>query len=286
MPPNEIPAATIMAVIGGPFLIFCLERVIKFMEIKNVTFSYDNVTNRLKSVSSEIEIGKITTIIGPNGCGKSTLLSVMSRNHAPSSGEVILDGKAIGEYKPKEFARKLAVVHQQNEAPADITVEKLISFGRMPYKNIFSPQTDEDREAIERALVCTNLQSKRDKPIYALSGGERQRVWIAMTLAQNTPMLFLDEPTTYLDIYYQLEILELVKELNEVHGLTIVMVLHDINQAIRYSDHIIVMKDGEIITKGIPNDVITEEMVKAIYGVDVIVKQDEDTGLYMVPMGI
>ena len=207
-------------------------------------------------------------------------------NHAPSSGEVILDGKAISEYKPKEFARKLAVVHQQNEAPADITVEKLISFGRMPYKNIFSPQTDEDREAIERALVCTNLQSKRDKPIYALSGGERQRVWIAMTLAQNTPMLFLDEPTTYLDIYYQLEILELVKELNEVHGLTIVMVLHDINQAIRYSDHIIVMKDGEIITKGNPNDVITEEMIKAIYGVDVIVKQDEDTGLYMVPMGI
>lgn len=106
------------------------------MEIKNVTFSYDNVTNRLKSVSSEIEIGKITTIIGPNGCGKSTLLSVMSRNHAPSSGEVILDGKAISEYKPKEFARKLAVVHQQNEAPADITVEKLISFGRMPYKKI------------------------------------------------------------------------------------------------------------------------------------------------------
>ncbi|AOM13210.1 MULTISPECIES: ABC transporter ATP-binding protein [Bacillus cereus group] len=256
------------------------------MEIKNVTFSYDNITNRLKSVSSEIEIGKITTIIGPNGCGKSTLLSVMSRNHVPSSGEVILDGKAISEYKPKEFARKLAVVHQQNEAPADITVEKLISFGRMPYKNIFSPQTDEDREAIERALVCTNLQSKRDKPIYALSGGERQRVWIAMTLAQNTPMLFLDEPTTYLDIYYQLEILELVKELNEVYGLTIVMVLHDINQAIRYSDHIIVMKDGKIITKGNPNDVITEEMVKAIYGVDVIVKQDEDTGLYMVPMGI
>ncbi len=210
----------------------------------------------------------------------------MSRNHVPSSGEVILDGKAISEYKPKELARKLAVVHQQNEAPADITVEKLISFGRMPYKNIFSPQTDEDREAIERALVCTNLQSKRDKPIYALSGGERQRVWIAMTLAQNTPMIFLDEPTTYLDIYYQLEILELVKELNEVYGLTIVMVLHDINQAIRYSDHIIVMKDGEIITKGNPNDVITEEMVKAIYGVDVIVKQDEDTGLYMVPMGI
>ena len=256
------------------------------MEIKNVTFSYDNVTDRLKSVSSEIEIGKVTTIIGPNGCGKSTLLGVMSRNHDPRSGEVILDGKAISQYKPKEFARKLAVVHQQNEAPADMTVEKLTSFGRMPHKNIFSSQTDEDREAIERALAYTNLLSKRDKEIHALSGGERQRVWIAMTLAQETPMLFLDEPTTYLDIYYQLEILELVKELNEVHGLTIVMVLHDINQAIRYSDHIIVMKDGEIVTKGKPDDVVTESMIKAIYGVDVVVKQDEDIGLYMVPMGI
>lgn len=256
------------------------------MEIKNVTFSYDNVTDRLKSVSSEIEVGKITTIIGPNGCGKSTLLDVMSRNHDPRSGEVMLDGKAISEYKPKEFARKLAVVHQQNEAPADITVEKLTSFGRMPYKNIFSTQTDEDSEAIERALTCTRLQDKRDKPIHALSGGERQRVWIAMTLAQNTPMLFLDEPTTYLDIYYQLEILELVKELNEVHGLTIVMVLHDINQAIRYSDHIIVMKDGEIVMKGKPGEVVTEDMIKTIYGVDVVVKHDEDTGLYMVPMGI
>ncbi|PGS99693.1 ABC transporter ATP-binding protein [Bacillus cereus] len=256
------------------------------MEIKNVTFSYDNITDRLKSVSSEIEVGKITTIIGPNGCGKSTLLGVMSRNHDPRSGEVMLDGKAISQYKPKEFARKLAVVHQQNEAPADITVEKLTSFGRMPYKNIFSTQTDEDSEAIERALTCTRLQDKRDKPIHALSGGERQRVWIAMTLAQNTPMLFLDEPTTYLDIYYQLEILELVKELNEVHGLTIVMVLHDINQAIRYSDHIIVMKDGKIVMKGTPNDVVTEDMIKSIYGVEVVVKCDEDTGLYMVPMGI
>ncbi|EJQ99102.1 ABC transporter ATP-binding protein [Bacillus cereus] len=256
------------------------------MEIKNVTFSYDNVTDRLKSVSSEIEVGKIITIIGPNGCGKSTLLGVMSRNHDPRSGEVMLDGKAISQYKPKEFARKLAVVHQQNEAPADITVEKLTSFGRMPYKNIFSTQTDEDSEAIERALTCTRLQDKRDKPIHALSGGERQRVWIAMTLAQNTPMLFLDEPTTYLDIYYQLEILELVKELNEVHGLTIVMVLHDINQAIRYSDHIIVMKDGEIVMKGKPGEVVTEDMIKTIYGVDVVVKHDEDTGLYMVPMGI
>ncbi|MDP7977349.1 ABC transporter ATP-binding protein [Bacillus sp. WLY-B-L8] len=256
------------------------------MEIKNVTFSYDDKTDRLKSVNSKIEIGKITTIIGPNGCGKSTLLGVMSRNYMPRSGEVILDGETISQYKPKEFARKLAVVHQHNEAPSDITVEKLTSFGRMPHKSLFSQQTEEDMEAIERALTCTNLQAKRNMTIDSLSGGERQRVWIAMTLAQSTPMLFLDEPTTYLDIYYQLEILELIKELNEVYGLTIVMVLHDINQAIRYSDHIIVMKDGEIVMKGTPNDVITEDMIKTIYGVDVVVKHDEDTGLYMVPMGI
>lgn len=256
------------------------------MEINNVTFSYDSITNRLKSVSSHIEHGKITTIIGPNGCGKSTLLGVMSRNYIPKNGEVILDGKTISQYKPKEFARKLAVVHQQNEAPADITVEKLTSFGRMPHKSFLSSQTEEDAEAIEKALRCTNLHEKRNVPISELSGGERQRVWIAMTLAQSTPMLFLDEPTTYLDIYYQLEILELIKELNEVHGLTIVMVLHDINQAIRYSDHIIVMKDGEITMKGKPNDIVTEEMIKATYGVDVVVKHDEDTGLYMVPMGI
>ncbi|MEB1807949.1 MAG: ABC transporter ATP-binding protein [Bacillaceae bacterium] len=256
------------------------------MEIKDITFSYDNKSDLLKSISSDIKIGKVTTIIGPNGSGKSTLLGVMSRNYTPRKGQVLLDGKAISEYKPKDFAKKLAVVHQQNEAPSDMTVEKLTSFGRMPHKSLFAQANEEDQEAIEWALTCTNLQAKRKNTLDQLSGGERQRVWIAMSLAQKTPILFLDEPTTYLDIYYQYEILELVKKLNATHGLTIVMVLHDINQAIRYSDHLIVMKDGEVVLSGTPCEVVTEKSMKSIYGVDVVIKEEEKTGLYIVPMGI
>jgi iron complex transport system ATP-binding protein len=256
------------------------------MDIKEVTFSYDKKNDHLKSVSGSIEIGKITTIIGTNGCGKSTLLGIMSNNHKPRSGNVILDGKFINTYKPKELARKLAVVHQHNDAPSDMTVEKLVGFGRLPHKSMFSPHSEEDTQAVEQALSHTNLQSKRSLTIDQLSGGERQRVWIAMSLAQSTPFLFLDEPTTYLDIYYQFELLNLIKSLNAEYGLTIVMVLHDINQAIRYSDSIIVMQGGEIVMKGPPSEVITEAMIKQIYGVDVIVRQDQDAGLYLVPLGI
>ncbi|NHN29170.1 ABC transporter ATP-binding protein [Paenibacillus agricola] len=256
------------------------------MEIKQIVFSHDNKTEHLKHVTSDIEIGKITTIIGPNGSGKSTLLGVMSQNHKPRSGEVLLDGKAITGYKPKELARKLAVVHQHNEAPSDMTVEKLAGFGRLPHRSMFAQSSPDDELAIEWALTCTNLQAKRGKTIDQLSGGERQRVWIAMALAQSTPILFLDEPTTYLDIYYQFEILDLIKSLNTEHCLTIVMVLHDINQAIRYSDNIIIMKDGEIAMKGQPHEVITEQTIKSIYGVDVIIKQEAGMGLYMVPVGI
>lgn len=251
-----------------------------------MSFSYDQKTEQLKSVSSQIPIGEITTIIGPNGCGKSTLLSMMSRNNRPDIGQVTIDAKDIIDYKPKELAKKLAVVHQQNEMNGEITVEKLVAFGRLPYKSLFQGNQDEDEEAIEWALTCTNLLEKRHQQIAALSGGERQRVWIALSLAQKTPILFLDEPTTYLDVYYQLEILELVKKLNRTYGLTIVMVLHDINQAIRYSDHLIVMKSGEIIVEGKPDEIITEDIMKEIYNVDVILKEDQLLGLFMVPIGI
>ncbi|GGE69022.1 ABC transporter ATP-binding protein [Priestia taiwanensis] len=256
------------------------------MEIKNVVFSYDNVRDQLKDITVGIEQGKVTTIIGPNGCGKSTLLNVMSRNYTPRQGSIILDGKEISTYKAKEFAKKLAVVHQQNEAPADMTVENLVSFGRLPHKKMFKRPNEDDEQSIEWALEKTKLQAKRKMVISELSGGEKQRVWIAMMLAQNTPILFLDEPTTFLDMYYQIEILDLVKHLNELHGMTIVMVLHDINQAIRYSNSIIMMKDGEVKMKGHPTDVITVEAMKDIYGVDVIVKEDEEAGRYLVPMGI
>jgi iron complex transport system ATP-binding protein len=260
--------------------------VIVFMEIKDITFSYDKKMNTLHSITSSIEIGKITTIIGPNGCGKSTLLGILSNTYTPQSGEILIDGKAIAGIKPKELAKKLAVVHQQNNAPSDMTVEKLTSYGRIPYKNIFTSSTEEDEQAIEWALECTNLTEKRKVPIDELSGGQMQRVWIAMALAQKTPFLFLDEPTTYLDIYYQYELLELIRSLNRNHGMSIVMVLHDINQAIRYSDTIIAMKNGEIIVKGAPSEVITAQSIKEIYGVDVVVKHDPETGMYVIPIGV
>jgi len=256
------------------------------MEIKNVVYSHDHKVNHVNQVNIQIDLGKITTIIGPNGCGKSTLLGVMANNFVPQQGEVMLDGKGLTMYKPKELARKVAVVHQENSAPADMTVERLVSYGRLPYKSMFKADKEADDAAVEWALKETNLLEWKHVTIDALSGGQRQRVWIAMSLAQQTPYLFLDEPTTYLDIYYQYEILELIKRLNKEHGLTIVMVLHDINQAIRYSDAIIAMKTGEIMVKGHPKEIITNELIHDIYGVDVLVKEDEMTGLYTIPVGI
>lgn len=256
------------------------------MDIKNITFSYDKKVNTLHGINSMIDIGKVTTIIGPNGCGKSTLLGVMSNHHHPQNGQVLLDGKALVDFKPKELAKSLAVVHQQNNAPSDMTVEKLTGYGRIPHKNLFSSTSDADEQAIQWALTSTNLMDMRKVPIDELSGGQMQRVWIAMALAQKTPFLLLDEPTTYLDIYYQYELLELIKRLNRIYGISIVMVLHDINQAIRYSDTIIAMKNGEIVVKGAPSEVITAQSIKEIYGVEVIVKTDKETGMYIIPVGI
>lgn len=256
------------------------------MDIKEVTFSYDKKRNTLHGIDSTIDTGKVTTIIGPNGCGKSTLLGVLSNHHQPQNGDVLLDGKSLAAFKPKELARKLAVVHQQNNAPSDMTVEKLTAYGRIPYKSLFASSTKEDEEAVEWALASTNLLDKRQMPIDSLSGGQMQRVWIAMALTQKTPYLFLDEPTTYLDIFYQYELLELIRRLNKEHGISIVMVLHDINQAVKYSDVIIVMKDGRIAAKGKPEEIITEDLIRDIYGVNVIVKHDDAAGMYIVPVGI
>src|SRR5699024_7993540 len=198
----------------------------------------------------------------------------------------ILDGKTINQYKPKELARMLGVVHQQNTAPMDMTVEKLIYYGRLPHKNTFSRSSEKDEEMVGWALECTGLLEKRDAAIETLSGGQQQRVWIAMALAQDTPLLFLDEPTSNLDIYFQYEILALVHRLCMEHKLTIVMVLHDINQAIQYSDTIIAMKQGKIIQTGHPKKIVTKRLIQEVYGVDVVVKEDEDVGMYIVPLGI
>ena len=240
----------------------------------------------MNGVSTAIPKGKITTILGPNGCGKSTLLSVMARNNRPLEGVAKLENRDLIEYKPKEFAKKLAIVYQQNDIPQDLTVEKLVRFGRMPYSSLFKKESEEDEEAITWALTCTNLLEKRNYDLTALSGGERQRVWIAMALAQKSEILCLDEPTTYLDLYYQIEFLELVKHLNVEYGLTIVMVLHDINQAIHYSDHVIIMKDGTIVAEGKPEEVITSALMKEVYNVNVVFRHDDEIGYYLMPVSI
>lgn len=236
------------------------------MEVRQLSFSYGN--NRiLRDISLTIQKEKITTIMGANGCGKSTLFSLMTRNLVPKKGKIYLGGKNIHNLPLAEFAKKVSIVHQYNTASDDITVERLISFGRTPYMKMMGGYSEEDTRLIEWAMEVTGVTRFRDRELAKLSGGQRQRVWIAMALAQNTKILFLDEPTTYLDIRYQLEILELVKKLNREYKITIVMVLHDINQAIYFSDQIIGLKGGRVVVEGDPEEVITAESIHELYGI-------------------
>lgn len=254
------------------------------MEIKNVSFSYSEETF-IKALSSRIEEGKITTILGPNGSGKSTLLNLLVHQLKPQSGEVLVDGKNINRMTVKEVAKRIAMVHQQNTAPSDLSVERLVYFGRMPHQTIFSKQDEEAEEIVSWALKVTNLEHMAHKCVGQLSGGERQRAWIAMALAQKTELLFLDEPTTYLDIYYQLEILNLVRKLNQNYGMTIIMVLHDINQAMQFSDNLIVMSKGKICYEGLAKDGITEKRLKEVYGIRATIQWSEQNQCpYMIPL--
>ena len=236
------------------------------MEVRNLFFSYGK-NKVLKDTSFKIEEGKITTIMGANGCGKSTLFNLMTKNLYPRKGNIFLHGKNIQNLALKEFARKVSIVHQYNTSADDITVERLVSFGRTPHMKMMQSRSDEDEKLIDWAMGVTNVEKYRDREVSRLSGGQRQRVWIAMALAQNTKILFLDEPTTYLDIRYQIEILELVKKLNQEYGITIIMVLHDINQAIHFSDRIIGLKDGHVAAEGTPDEIITTECIRELYGI-------------------
>ena len=235
------------------------------MEVRDLHFSYGK-NKVLKGVSLKIEEGKITTIMGANGCGKSTLFSLMTKNLYPGKGNIFLKGKNIQNLNLKEFARKVAIVQQYNSASDDITVENLVAFGRTPHKKMMQGDSAEDERMIEWALEVTNLMEYRDREVSRLSGGQRQAM--ALLMSTMTPIEFLDEPTTYLDIRYQIEILQLVKKLNQEFGITIIMVLHDINQAITYSDNIIGMKDGVVLVEGDPEEVITEESIRELYGIE------------------
>ena len=212
------------------------------MQAKKVTFSYKEGKKLFDNLNIELKKGKITTIIGPNGCGKSTLLGILTKAYKPTSGSISLDGIDIINIKNKEFAKNVAVVHQQNNATLDMTIRQLVSYGRTPYESLGYRKTKQEEDIIDWALECTNLKAIQGRSLQNLSGGQRQRAFIALALCQKTDLLFLDEPTTYLDLYYQLELLELIKKLNKEQNLTIVMVLHDLNQAINYSDEVIVMK--------------------------------------------
>ncbi|GAA2385802.1 ATP-binding cassette domain-containing protein [Streptomyces coeruleofuscus] len=209
--------------------------------------------------------GVITTIIGPNGCGKSTLLRTLSRLLKPSKGTVVLDGDDIARLRTRDVARKLGLLPQAPVAPEGLTVADLVARGRHPHQSWLRQWSSDDADVVERALAMTGVADLADRPVDALSGGQRQRVWISMTLAQGTDLLLLDEPTTYLDLAHAMDVLDLVDDLHE-SGCTVVMVLHDLNLAARYSDNLIVMREGSILAQGHPRDVLTAELLHEAFG--------------------
>ena len=237
------------------------------ISLKNVRVSVGHKT-LIDQINLEIPAGKITTIIGPNGCGKSTTLKAICRMMPFAAGTITVLGKDVEAYTFKEFARRVAILTQSPLSPADLTVRDLVAMGRFPYRGLLGGSSKEDDACIAWALQETALENLSIRLLSTLSGGERQRAWIAMALAQKPEVLLLDEPTTYLDIRYQIEILQLVKKLNQEFGITIIMVLHDINQAIAYSDNVIGMKDGKVLVEGDPEEVITEESIRELYGIE------------------
>ena len=233
-------------------------------------------------LSIAIPDGQITAVVGANACGKSTLLRALARLLRPQAGSVLLDGQEIQSIKTKEVARRLGLLPQSPIAPDGITVADLVARGRSPHQSLLQQWSDADEEAVLSAMQATDTIELADRAVDELSGGQRQRVWIALALAQQTPLLLLDEPTTFLDIAHQVEVLDLVADLNAGRGGTVVMVLHDLNQACRYAHHVVAMKAGQIVAAGDPSSVITAELVHEVFGLDCVVIADPVSGTPLV----
>ncbi|MDF5714664.1 MAG: ABC transporter ATP-binding protein [Rhizonema sp. NSF051] len=255
------------------------------LETRNLNLAYDGkpIINHLNLT---IPTNQITALVGPNGCGKSTLLRGLARLLKPQSGTVYLNGSDILRLSTKVVAQQLGILPQGPVAPEGLTVRDLVAQGRYPYQNWWQSWTAEDERAVIQALSTTDLTELAQRSVDTLSGGQRQRAWIAMTLAQDTQILLLDEPTTFLDLAHQVEVLELLWELNQTEGRTIVMVLHDLNQACRYADHVVAMRDGAILASGTPESVMTEEIVQDVFGLACRIVPDPVMGTPLcVPLG-
>lgn len=240
---------------------------------KNIKAGYGD-RNILNSVNISIPQNKISVILGSNGSGKSTMLKTFCRLIQPTDGYIELDNKHLNSLKTKDIAKAIGLLPQNSVAPEGITVAELVSRGRFPYRKFMTPLSKEDYAAVAEAMEAMKITELADRSIDELSGGQRQRVFIALALAQQTDILFLDEPTTFLDIAYQIEILDLLKDLNQKKKTTIIMVLHDINLSSKYADYIFAMKNGNLIKEGTPNEIVTPEIIQEIYGIQSVVIND------------
>lgn len=255
------------------------------LNAKDLTLQYDQ-RRVIEGLTAEIPEGKVTMIVGANACGKSTLLRGLSRLLKPAGGTVTLDGKDIHSRPARELARILGLLPQHPTAPDGILVRDLVGRGRYPHQGFFRSWSAEDDAAVQRALDATETLELAERNVDELSGGQRQRVWIAMALAQETEVLLLDEPTTYLDLAHQVEVLDLVTDLNRKRGTTVAIVLHDLNLAARYADHVIAMKGGKIVAEGTSVDVVTEDLVRDVFGLESRVVPDPISGTpLIIPIG-
>lgn len=256
------------------------------LSTKQLSLAYGN-RRIVDGLNISVPDGKITALVGSNGSGKSTILKAMARILAPAGGCVHLDGKEIHRQPTKEVAKQLAILPQSPSSPEGLTVRELVSFGRYPHQRGFGSLNAEDRRMIDWALEATGMQSFADRSADQLSGGQRQRAWIAMALAQGTELLLLDEPTTYLDMAHQIEVMMLLEKLNREQHTTIVMVVHDLNHAARYAQHLVALKSGVVLYEGDPTEVMTSEMLRDVFGIDADVIPDPRTGTPMcLPYGL